>query len=54
MKNLFTFLVEAIFNNDYKDDTTVKNLLIVALKVLVFILIITLGIWIATKLKTNN
>ncbi|MFG6685924.1 hypothetical protein ACGK9U_05020 [Mariniflexile sp. HNIBRBA6329] len=51
MKDLFVSIVEAIFNNDNEEDYTFRKLLIVVVKVLVFIALITLGIWIALKLK---
>lgn len=51
MKDLLVSLVEYIFNNGDDGDFLFKNFLIVALKVMIFIVIISLGIWIALKLK---
>ncbi|MDO7171225.1 hypothetical protein [Mariniflexile sp. AS56] len=51
MKDLLLSLVEAFFNNGNDEDYTFKNLLVVAIKVILFIVIISLGIWIALKLK---
>lgn len=51
MKDLLVSLVEYIFNNADDGDFSFKNFLIVALKVMIFIVIISLGIWIALKFK---
>lgn len=51
MKDLFVTLVECIFESGNNEEFTLKKLMILVFKIIVFISIISLGIWVAIKLK---
>lgn len=54
IKDLLVSLVEVIFNNGNDEDFTFKRILIVAIKVIIFIVIISLGLWFALEIKDNH
>ena len=52
MNDIFEIIVRYFFENDKDDDNlTLKKLIIMIFKIIIFLLVITIGLWIALKFK---
>jgi len=52
MNDIFETIVRYFFENDKDDDNvTLKKLMIMIFKIIIFLLVITIGLWIALNLK---
>ncbi len=54
MKDLLVSFIENIFHIGYDEEITLKKLIIIVFKVVLFLLAVSLFIWIAIQLKKQN
>ena len=47
LNNVLEIIVDLIFNKNHGDESTLKTLIVVMLKILIYLLILSVAVWIA-------